>query len=841
MPPTGKTKTTTTQLSKEDKDARKFIVRNVANDLFSLIEGPRSQYYGVVGLERRKAQNIYPWITDGMLDHQLKKLRKISRNGVANRELQANAIVDQLVIADLEAATINNRLTAVGRPTGSTVEALKTLDTRKRKAFDDAANIYSKFAKTNRLPNGGLQRIIERARVQNGLDNEDWTLSAASVRSRYRNNTSSSRVTCGPDSPLAPIEPLLVELCIQRGRMGQPLSQGEGIMLVNSIINETIYQKNLREFQIGCVKMDPTAENLGYAGLAYWRAFKKRNKEKLDAGVAIAQAACRKEWSSYLNFSRMYDLVYEQMDEAGVLQDLEEPVWLNLAGEIVASEAEAFGEKVTQTVKHPDYVLFVDEVGNNTNMKDDGRVGGERLLKGRGETAEVTAATSEAHFTVLGFTAATGEPEMCAIIFAASELTQELQFGIDVRAPMVEGDDSLRGNYGPGKRYPGAPICNFRGTIVPPFVCCSPKGGITSELLKGMVERMDQLNLFPRVPGGPIPFLLLDGHGSRFQLPFMRYIGDEEHKWKVCIGVPNGTAHWQVGDSAEQNGSWKMASTRDKRRLTRFRITMGMPLNIRPSDIVPIVNNAWNELFARVQPNKRAISRRGWNPLNRGLLKNKEVIKTKVVREPTTEIPPPPIPTEAVAMSDATSVFSDLTNSDESKSLPKSLNLVSGFAGEFVTSMLQFAIKNEKNTENLEKRYKDGRTLKESLLSQENKRFTAGSLFKANRVAIDSEVLEYMEEKELEAVRKQNATISKLTNDFLTTKDRVELVFGGKKQPGVMLIAELKAVVKWKKRKGDNAIPSTKTLLLVRYMETVGRIDLTLAQFLEENGVQGCV
>jgi hypothetical protein len=35
-------KSATTQLSKEDKDARKFIVRNVANDLFSLVKGPRS-------------------------------------------------------------------------------------------------------------------------------------------------------------------------------------------------------------------------------------------------------------------------------------------------------------------------------------------------------------------------------------------------------------------------------------------------------------------------------------------------------------------------------------------------------------------------------------------------------------------------------------------------------------------------------------------------------------------------------------------------------------------------------------------------------------------------------
>jgi hypothetical protein len=765
------------------------------------------------------------------------------------RVLQANATEEQE-----EAETIG--VLTGGRPTGSTIEASKTLNERKRKAFDDAANIYSRFATRSRLPHGGLNRIIERAKLQNGLENEDsWTISANSVRSRHRNGSikESSRVLAcrGPLSPLAPVEPLLVELCIQRARMGQPLSQSDGILLVNSIIHGTIYQKRLREFQIASVKMDSDAGNLGYAGHSYWRGFKERNKGKLDGGVPVAQAACRKEWSSHLNFSQMYDLVYEQMAQAGVLENLEEPVWMNLAGETVSSEAESFGEKVSKTMKHPDYVLFVDKVGNNTNMKDDGRVGGERLLKARGQTAEITAATSEAHFTVLGFTAATGEPVMCAIIFAASEMTQELQLGIDILAPMVEGDDSVRGNYGPGKRYPGAPTCNFRGKVVPPFLCCSPKGGITSELLKGMLERMDSLDLFPRVEGGPLPFLLLDGHGSRFQLPFMRYVGDKEHWWKVCIGVPNGTAHWQVGDSAEQNGSWKMATTRDKRKLSQFRISMGMPLNIRPSDIVPIVNNAWEKSFARVQSNKRAIAKRGWQPLNRGLLKHSEVLKTQVVSrrhdETTTPSSPRQVPTEAVAVSDSATVLSDLTNSDSARSstrsLPKDLNLTSGYAGEFVTGMLQYAIKNEKNVENLEKRYKDGKTLKQSLSQQENKRFTAGSLFKANRVAIDSELLEYMEEKEEEAVRKQHATISKHTDEFLTTKDRAEEVLANttKKKPEVMLISELKAVVKWKKRKGDNAIPSTKTLLLQRYLETIDRRDLTLAQFLDDNGMQGPV
>jgi hypothetical protein len=47
------------------------------------------------------------------------------------------------------------------------------------------------------------------------------------------------------------------------------------------------------------------------------------------------------------------------------------------------------------------------------------------------------------------------------------------------------------------------------------------------------------------------PFLMLDGHGSSFQLPFLNYINSPENsKWTVCIGVPYGTHIWQVRDSS---------------------------------------------------------------------------------------------------------------------------------------------------------------------------------------------------------------------------------------------------------------------------------------------------
>ena len=79
---------------------------------------------------------------------------------------------------------------------------------------------------------------------------------------------------------------------------------------------------------------------------------------------------------------------------------------------------------------------------------------------------------------------------------------------------------------------------------------------------------LDHLQVFDQSDGDQ-PFLLLDGHGSRLGLPFLSYINDAAHKWVVCIGVPYGTSLWQVGDSSEQNGAYKMALARIKKQLLK--------------------------------------------------------------------------------------------------------------------------------------------------------------------------------------------------------------------------------------------------------------------------------
>jgi len=120
---------------------------------------------------------------------------------------------------------------------------------------------------------------------------------------------------------------------------------------------------------------------------------------------------------------------------------------------------------------------------------------------------------------------------------------------------------------------------------------------------------------------GILPFLLVDGHGSRFQLQFLHYINGMLHTWVVVIGVMYGTTLWQVGDSPEQNGSFNIESALEKREIVDWReMTMFQSPSVEPFDIISIVSRAWKKSFACVESNKRAIAERRWHPFNRNLM-----------------------------------------------------------------------------------------------------------------------------------------------------------------------------------------------------------------------------
>ena len=134
-----------------------------------------------------------------------------------------------------------------------------------------------------------------------------------------------------------------------------------------------------------------------------------------------------------------------------------------------------------------------------------------------------------------------------------------------------------------------------------------------------------------------IPALIVDGHGSRLELPFVRYINDPNHTWVCCIGVPYGTALWQVGDAPEQNGAFNQALVRAKRDMMTLRELHDLPLSLQPTDIMLLICQAWEKSFARIESNRKAIAERGWYPFNRNLLLLPELRETMTEEEKNSE------------------------------------------------------------------------------------------------------------------------------------------------------------------------------------------------------------
>ena len=103
----------------------------------------------------------------------------------------------------------------------------------------------------------------------------------------------------------------------------------------------------------------------------------------------------------------------------------------------------------------------------------------------------------------------------------------------------------------------------------------SPNGSIASEILRDALHTLDHHKIFDQ-SNGKKPFLLLDGHGSRFKLSFLRHVANPDHQWMVCIGV-------------------------------MYRTSLS---------------------FVRVDKKLKAIADCGWSPLNYCLLMNPQILAT---------------------------------------------------------------------------------------------------------------------------------------------------------------------------------------------------------------------
>jgi hypothetical protein len=209
--------------------------------------------------------------------------------------------------------------------------------------------------------------------------------------------------------------------------MGQPLTRSTVIEFANRIINQTEYEE-----QVEAAKKLRGLHDANKLGIRWYHGFLNRHATLLTTSGTVIKDVKRRTWVTKENFENMYENVYKTMVEAGVAEEVSEEI-----------QHEA-GLPSKFRLTRPEYILFVDETGCNTNQLNDGRVGNELFIvpKVDSECGAPTGATTDIHFTVLPFISGTGEAVMCAIIFKSEQDVSEIPIswktGIDITCENVE-------------------------------------------------------------------------------------------------------------------------------------------------------------------------------------------------------------------------------------------------------------------------------------------------------------------------------------------------------------------------------------------------------------------
>ena len=317
----------------------------------------------------------------------------------------------------------------------------------------------------------------------------------------------------------------------------------------------------------------------------------------------------------------------------------------------------------------------------------------------------------------------------------------------------------------------------------------------------------------------------------------------------VGIGLPNGTHEWQPADGTQKNGMFKCTWVGEKDRLVVFKTAMGMNAQVATHDIMPLVNLCWEKSFACKDTNLEAIRERGWNPLNKALLTKPEILATKkaAAKQNTNgtaavgeDLGLVPVDTVTVG----SNTLSDLSSLTEPP--PKvfevldKVNFEHGISAEFATNLVQYLIRNHHVKKQFEDRVEEGKSLREKL--GEVKKITAGQIFKAGSVALDSDVRDAVKDRINE---KLQVELDKVGTAIVEYKER-RIAYqrtinevGEGVDPQLLSNKQLKNICFWRKRKGDDAMPSRKEELVHRFNDTKDRQELSLEDFLKsEKGLK---
>jgi hypothetical protein len=213
----------------------------------------------------------------------------------------------------------------------------------------------------------------------------------------------------GTLSPVVGINSHFLGIILRRAAIQKPISCAKGIELANSLIEGTALQLCRMEWKKKHLKMGEMYDSFGFLGTHYWQNFFQRNHDIISAKKFVRFDSKRDDWCRCDNFSEMYDGVYGRLHETRIAEKLSGAVWRDEDNKFV-TEADINDRKAAYSLlpRQAQNIIMVDEVGENISQKGDGNAGGHQFMVAANMRAQVQNSFKDNHFTVLGFTAATG-------------------------------------------------------------------------------------------------------------------------------------------------------------------------------------------------------------------------------------------------------------------------------------------------------------------------------------------------------------------------------------------------------------------------------------------------
>ena len=514
--------------AKTNRDRRSKLLNEVCRELlYTVSTSPNGKMpYGEVAKVVKNLKNDNPWINRNVINFAFKKYVKQKKEEgkvvASGASVVGTDTTSSGTTKTVSTATVSTKVVAIGRPSNLKKEHEKEVVTAAKNEIthDYLATKNEYKQKGEKLPDGWLKKKVISVCTKRGIPEYAPKISLSTIRSRTKAIVLQGG---GSETLMAPVEPHLVELICAMASIRRCLSTSECITLANDLIAGTELESTIIKWKKDRMEY---FEGSPVLGKKYWMLFKRRWAHKLVTKRGQKFAMDRSNALTYSNVKKMYDEVYDCMVDAGVARYFDQPSSLNPKQ-----------LKSRYHLTHPEMCLVVDEVGSNISQRGDGHIGGQKYMCEIGTVPQNKVSHNDRHFTVLGFTALDGSPVLCVIIIAGVKQLYEVETGLDMDATIV-GDsndsDFFEKNRGKGKLYPMGPECIFRGKTIPCLVRWSPSGSITSQILRDALQTLDYHGIFDRSTGR-MPFLLLDGHGSRFELPFLNYVTHTDHPWNESV------------------------------------------------------------------------------------------------------------------------------------------------------------------------------------------------------------------------------------------------------------------------------------------------------------------